>query len=111
MMKKDDIYAKLEELYNELDKIKSGLADFGERYIKTVEKFEQKKLEVFDPTKRDALEKQILAACKEDKEFNNLRIEVDTLRRQRDFIHEKINIIENQIQILTELARMIDGKK
>ena len=86
-------------LVKELESLNKEYNDIIEKYIDKTEELEIKKLEVIDPTKRDSVEKQLMAAMKDDENLQSLFLIVERLRRQKDQILKNIDIAKKLIDV------------
>jgi hypothetical protein len=94
IMTKEEIQKQLNSMYmriNELEK----------EYISLASEYEKRKIKIVDPTIRDSIEKQLLKVAKEDESFCDLEIKVNELRREREFLYKKIDILRELIKILS----------
>ena len=84
----------LETVQNELMSLYEKVNEIESSYICAVESFEQKKLKILDFSIRDAIDKQIMRAAQENEIFAEMMKNVENLRRQRDFLYKKIEIMK-----------------
>jgi len=87
-----DIEIQLNKMFTKLDVLEK-------EYIGSVSEYERRKVSIIDPTIRDSIEKQLLRVSKEDEDFLDLEIKVNELRREREFLYKKIDILKELIKI------------
>ena len=83
----NNVQNELVTLYNELNNI-------GNLYIEKAKELENQKLEILDFSIRDAIDKQVMKASQENPSFASLVSEVEELRRKRDFLYKKIDVMK-----------------
>jgi hypothetical protein len=96
---KEETIEKLLEYEKNLKSKISEYEKIAKEYIEKMNIFEAKKLEVIDPTKRDSVEKQLMNAMQHDKELQQLFLNVEKLRREKDLINKEIDSIKIMISL------------
>lgn len=96
---KAEIIEKLLNYEKELRGKTDKFQGIVEKYLRKVEEFEKLKLNVIDPTKRDSVEKQLMAAMQNDETLRDLFLEVEQLRRERDILYREIDTLKTLISI------------
>ena len=87
-----DIEIQLNKMFTKLDVLEK-------EYVESASEYERRKVSIIDPTIRDSIEKQLLRVSKEDEDFLDLEIKVNELRREREFLYKKIDILKELIKI------------
>ena len=89
------------ELIRNMNSIKENLSKVTIDYINKDTQYQLEKIKVIDPDIRDSVEKQMIRAFKEDSSLMKLHLEVEELRRKRDYFIKQFDILKT-VSILTK---------
>jgi hypothetical protein len=89
------------ELIKDMNSIKENLSKVTIDYINKDTQYQLEKIKVIDPDIRDSVEKQMIRAFKEDPSLMKLHLEVEELRRKRDYFIKQFDILKT-VSILTK---------
>ncbi len=90
---------ELKELEHKLQDAMNNHFEVTKVYIEFAERLERAKMQVIDPSLRDSAEKQVIRASKEDKSFEQLVLDTDTLRRKKDLFEKELDFLKALLRV------------
>jgi len=106
---KKEIIEKLLNYEKELVGKINKFQDIATSYLKEMDELEKLKIEVIDPTKRDSVEKQLMAAMQDNEKLREVFLNTERLRREKDLIYREIDTIKTFISINQSILNAIGG--
>jgi hypothetical protein len=89
----------MKKIEEELQNTKKEYLDIVDQYIDLATKFEEAKINVIDTSKRDAIEKQMLAAMQTDETLKEWHLKLETLRRTRDKLSKHLDFLREIVKV------------
>jgi len=90
---------KIIELENRLEVALDGFKNVSESYSEKANELEKRKIELIDTSKRDSVEKQLMASMQNSEELQMLFLTVESLRRKRDTLNKEIDVLKTLISL------------
>jgi len=106
---KKEIIEKLLNYEKELMGKINKFQDIAANYLKEMDELEKLKIEVIDPTKRDSVEKQLMAGMQNNEKLREVFLNTERLRREKDLIYREIDAIKTFISINQSILNVIGG--
>jgi len=109
MKSKKELIQNLESLEKQLTEKINQYSKAVKEYIEKMTDFEEIKIKIIDPSKRDSIEKQLLSNMKESISLQKLYLDIEKLRREKDLIAKEIDSIKTLITINQTILNQIEN--
>ena len=80
-------------------------------YIKKAEELEDKKIQLIDTSKRDSVEKQMMAFMQSDENLKTLFLSTETARRRKDELLKEIDVLKTLIDVNKTILLNVENTK